>query len=91
MRLSHILVILYLMACVASFFMSASEGYWGRGSTFSLLLTLPWSVAMMFFAWTLIHDGARSLIVFLVPFAVLNSFLLFKLTTRWTNQRVKRG
>jgi hypothetical protein len=90
MRLSHILVIVYLVLCIASFLMSAGEGYWGRGSTLSLLLTLPWSLAMIFFAWTLIHDGARSLIVFLVPFAVLNSLLLYKSTNWWTNRRVNR-
>jgi hypothetical protein len=34
---------------------------------------------MMFFAWALIHDGARSLLIFLIPFAILNLFLLFKM------------
>ena len=90
MRLSHIVVIVYLVLCVASFLMSAGEGYWGTGSTLSLLLTLPWSLAMMFFAWMLIHDGARSLIVFLVLFAVLNSFVLYKWTSWWANRRANR-
>ena len=87
MRLNKIVVILYLIPCVVSFLMSASEGYWGGGSSLSLLLTLPWSLSMIFFAWALIHDGTRSLMIFLVPFAVLNSFLLYKLTTRWTKPR----
>lgn len=34
---------------------------------------------MAFFVWALIHDGARSLMVFLIPFALLNTFLLFKM------------
>ena len=34
---------------------------------------------MMLFMWTLAHDGASSLMVFLVPFAALNIFLLYKI------------
>ena len=45
---------------------------------------------MMIFAWTLIHDGARSLLVFLVPFAVLNCFLLYKLTT-WVEEAAEQS
>ena len=87
MRLNKLVVILYIAICLVSFLISAGEGYWGTGSTLSLLLTLPWSLSMIFFAWTLAHDGARSLLVFLVPFAVLNCFLLYKLTTRWVKRR----
>jgi len=46
---------------------------------------------MILFAWTLAHDGARSLLVFLVPFAVLNCFLLYKLTTRQAKRRRDRS
>jgi len=86
MGLNKLVVILYLAICVVSFFISAGEGYLGTGSTLSLLLTLPWSLSMIFFAWALIHDGARSLLVFLVPFAAVNGVLLYKLTTRWVKR-----
>ena len=83
MHLNKLLVVLYIAICAVAFFLSAGEGFWGKGSTLSLLLTLPWSLSMIFFAWVLIHDGIRSLLVFLAPFAALNALLIYKLTTRW--------
>jgi hypothetical protein len=37
---------------------------------------------MGFFMWALVHDGARSLLIFLILFAVLNFFLLNKISAR---------
>jgi hypothetical protein len=79
MKPRHLLPIFYLLAVILAFIKCTSEGYWGTGTSASLLLTLPWSFSMMFFAWALIHDGARSLLIFLIPFAGLNLVLLFKM------------
>lgn len=81
--MKKLMVIVYVLLCAVAFILSTGEGYFGIGSGFSMLLTLPWSfLALFFFSWVLVHDGARSILVFLVPLAVLNAVLLYKLTTR---------
>jgi hypothetical protein len=87
MKANKLLAIIYLAVASVSFLISAGEGYWGNGSTLSLLLTLPWSLTMVVFAWALIHDGARSLLIFLIPFALLNCFLLYKMPGWWKRWR----
>jgi hypothetical protein len=52
----------------------------GIGSILTLMLTLPWSLTMFLFMWTLIHNGASSLLIFLIPFAALNAFLIYRVT-----------
>jgi len=83
MKTSKLLAIIYLVVASISFLISAGEGYWGIGSTLSLLLTLPWSLTMVVFVWALIHDGARSLLICLIPFALLNCYLLCKMPGWW--------
>ena len=78
MKLSKLPFIVYSVLVVISFAVCLGESDWGMGTSMSLLLTLPWSLTMVFFTWTLAHDGARSLMIFLVPFAGLNLFLLYK-------------
>jgi hypothetical protein len=67
------------------------EEHWGWSTSLILLLTLPWSIAaFVLFGWTLIHDGARSLLVLLVPFAAINAFLLAQLPS-WLTTRRRSG
>jgi hypothetical protein len=73
---------IYLAIVSLSFIVCAGEGRWGIGTSLSLLLTLPWSVAMVIFTWVIAHDGARSLLIFLIPSAGLNFFFLYK-TPGW--------
>ena len=75
---NKILAFAYLALAAFSLLMCSFEKHLGGGSALSLIVTLPWSLSMLIFGWVLIHDGARSLLVFLVPFAALNFFLLFK-------------
>ncbi len=91
-RLAHKVVkfgpsIIYLAVCVAVFYLTAGEGRLGWSSGLSLLLTLPWSVLTLVFAWVLIHDGARVLLWFLVPFSWLNAYLIHllarKVSRKW--------
>jgi hypothetical protein len=73
---------IYLATVSISFIICAGEGRWGMGTSLSLLLTLPWSLSMVIFMWVIAHDGTRSLLIFLIPFAGLNFFLLYK-TPGW--------
>jgi hypothetical protein len=82
-----LLAMIYLALAGVSFVISEGEGYLGIGSALSLLLTLPWSLTMIVFTWALIHDGARSLLLFLIPFALLNCFLLYKTPGWWERRR----
>jgi hypothetical protein len=84
MKRSLIPVLIYAALAIVAFIKCMGEGYWGIGTSASLLLTLPWSTSMTFFLWALIHDGARALLIFLVPFAALNGFILYKITV-WLN------
>ena len=86
MKLHKLPAFTYLVFAIVSFIKCTGEGYWGSGTDLSLLLTLPWSLAMIVFAWTIAHDGARSLLIFLIPFAGLNFFLLYK-TPDWLKKR----
>jgi hypothetical protein len=79
MKLSKLPAFIYLAVVSVSFIICMGEGRWGTGTSLSLLLTLPWSVSMVIFMWVIAHDGARSLLIFLVPFAGLNFFLLYKI------------
>jgi hypothetical protein len=79
MTVSKLPSILYSALVVIAFAVCLNEGSWGIGTSMSLLLTLPWSLTMVFFTWTLAHNGASSLMIFLVPFAGLNLFLLYKM------------
>jgi hypothetical protein len=81
MKLSKLPAYIYLALVIIAFIVCMGEGSWG-GASLSLLLTLPWSVTMGFFMWALVHDGARSLLIFLILFAVLNFFLLNKVSAR---------
>lgn len=87
MKSNKLIVIIYLVVTGFSMFICISEGYLGIGSLLTMIFTLPWSVSMIFFAWALIHDGARSLLVFLIPFAGLNAFIIYRVT----NMRRARG
>jgi hypothetical protein len=82
MKLSKLPAFIYLALVIISFIVCMGEGRWGTGTSLSLLLTLPWSVTMIFFMWALVHDGASSLLVFLVLFAGLNFYLLYKIPAR---------
>jgi hypothetical protein len=46
---------------------------------------------MIIFMWVLVHDGASSLLVFLVLFAGLNFFLLNKIPARLKKGRANGG
>jgi len=80
----------YLALVIVSFIICIGEGMWGAGTTLSLLLTLPWSVSMVIFMWVIAHDGARSLMIFLVPFAALNFFLLYRMPD-WLKRERENG
>jgi hypothetical protein len=91
MRASKLVVIVYAILSAGSFVKSIGEGSLGIGSAFSLLLTLPGSfVVWIFFVWTIIHDGTESVLLFLIPCALLNCILLYKAVT-WWNARNKRA
>jgi hypothetical protein len=79
MKARHLPAFIYLVLVSFAITTCATEAELGLGTLMTFLLTLPWSMSMVIFAWTFMHDGARSLLVFLVPFAGLNFFLLFKL------------
>ena len=79
MKLSKLPAFIYLALALISFVVCTGEGRWGIGTSLSLLLTLPWSVTMVIFMWAIAHDGARSLLIFLIPFAGLNFFLLYEI------------
>ena len=91
MKPSQIAALFYVAMVVLSFIKCGSEGYWGVGTSFSLLFTLPWSLLMVVFMWAIAHDGARSLLVFLVPFAAINTILIFTFSnwTKWLDDRSK--
>lgn len=74
--------LLYLVIVSVFMFIGAREGYLGLGSMLTLLLTLPWSLIMAFFMWGLVHGGISSLSIFLIPFALLNGYLIYRLTNR---------
>jgi hypothetical protein len=91
MRASKLVVIVYAILSAVSFVKSIGEGALGIGSAFSLLLTLPGSfIVWIFFVWTIIHDGTESVLPFLIPCALLNCILLYKIVT-WWNARNKRA
>ena len=90
MRLSKLPAFIYLALVIVSFIVCVGEGYWGIGTSLSLLLTLPWSVTMVIFMWAIAHDGARSLLIFLIPFAGLNFFFLYKIPG-WLRKARRQG
>ncbi|MGE0132068.1 MAG: hypothetical protein AB7U82_28635 [Blastocatellales bacterium] len=90
MKANKLPAFIYLVLVIVSFIFCIGEGMWGIGTTLSLLLTLPWSVSMVIFMWTIAHDGARSLMIFLIPFAALNFFLLYR-TPDWLIRRRGNG
>lgn len=81
MNATKIPAFVYLILVILAFITCTSEGYWGNATSLSLILTLPWSISMTVFMWTIAHDGASSLLVFLIPFAALNFFLIYR--TDW--------
>ena len=91
MKSSNLPVIIYIAAAGLSIIISLGEGRFGVGSMLILLLTFPWSASMIIFAWVLIHDGARALLIFLIPLASLNAFLIYRLTNRRKGGRQDSG
>ena len=89
MKANKLPAFIYLGLAILSFMKCAVEGYWGIGSSLSLLLTLPWSLSMVIFMWAIAHDGARSLLIFLVPFAGLNFFFMYKMPDCLKRRRKK--
>jgi hypothetical protein len=89
-KLSKLPAFIYLALVSISFIVCMGEGRWGIGTSFSLLLTLPWSMTMVIFMWAIAHDGARSLLIFLIPFAGLNFFLLYKIPN-WLKKARESG
>jgi hypothetical protein len=80
MKPRHLPAFIYLALSVVAFIFCAREGgHLGLASEFSLALTFPWSLSMILFSWGIIHDGARSVLIFLVPFALVNFFIMLKL------------
>ena len=90
MKRNKIPAFTYLALVITAFIKCMGEGYWGNGTSLSLLLTLPWSFSMVIFMWAIAHDGARSLLIFLVPFAGLNFFLLYNLP-KWLKKPSRDG
>ena len=90
MKLDRIPASIYLIAVAYAFIRCTYEGYWGGATNLSLLLTLPWSLSMSIYAWGITHDGARSLMIFLVPFAALNFFILLKMTNWFRKRRYNK-
>jgi hypothetical protein len=88
MKINKVLLLTYLAAVGATIIITIEEEYLGIGSILTLMLTLPWSLTMLLFMWTLIHNGASSLLIFLVPFAVLNAFLIYRLTNQERRNRL---
>ena len=86
MKANKLPAFIYLGLAIVSFIRCTSEGYWGIGTSLSLLLTLPWSLSMVIFMWAIAHDGARSLLIFLIPFAGLNFFFIYKIPD-WLKRR----
>lgn len=86
MKLDKIPALIYLIVVLYAFIKSTYEGYWGDSTTLGLLMTLPWSLSMSIYAWGIAHDGARSLMIFLIPFAALNFFILLKMP-EWFRKR----
>jgi hypothetical protein len=92
MQLRKLPAFIYLGSVTIPLIVCMGEGYWGMGSSLSLLLALPWSVSMFVFLWTIAHDGARSLLLFLILFSGLNFFLLFKIPDwlkQWSENRAR--
>jgi len=79
MKVIKLPAFIYLGLVILRFVKCTGEGYWGIGTSLSLLLTLPWSLSMVIFMWAIAHDGTRSLLIFLIPFAGLNFFFLCKI------------
>jgi hypothetical protein len=86
MKLEKTPASIYLIVVAYAFIRCTYDGFWGDATTLSLLLTLPWSLSMSIYAWGLIHGGAGSLMIFLIPFAALNFFILLKMPS-WFRKR----
>ena len=86
MKLDKIPAAIYLIVVAYAFIRCTYEGYWDDATTLSLLLTLPWSLSMSIYAWGITHGGAGSVMIFLIPFATLNFFILLKMPN-WFRKR----
>jgi hypothetical protein len=94
MRLAYLLPVYWaaVVVClnVAS---NQSESVAGPGWVAVFVLTLPWSLVPLFFTWALMHDqvGASFFVTLAIIFAILNSFLLYGVTSAVVRQGLKRA
>jgi hypothetical protein len=74
-----------LVAFILLFSPEDFDIFWSSGV---LLLTLPWSMSLLLFMWSLIHVGIKSVFLpFIVIFAVINASILYGLGAKYDQKR----
>jgi hypothetical protein len=87
-KLGNVLITIYLLLAGAALFLIvafpppgelAYLSVYGLGAIW--LLTLPWSMLMVLFAWALIHDTQNPIfLLFFAGCAVLNAYIARRIT-----------